>query len=239
VNDTILVMPAYNAARTVAKTLAGLPPSITLKQVILCDDASQDSTYETAHSLGIEVYKHARNRGYGGNQKTLYEAALKHRPKYIVMIHPDNQYDADAIPEMVRILESNEADFVLGNRMEHAKRYGMPWWKIAANKYITWNQNRTYQLNMSEYHSGLRAYRAEVILNAPLERFSENFVFDSEMIAWAVANGFRFAETPVKCYYTDEASQTTLKQSLRYGFDTLRVLRRFKQKEFHLDEALA
>lgn len=226
-------MPAYNAEATVAATITQIPAPLTVKDIILCDDGSGDRTAEVARALGIEVLTHPENRGYGHNQKTLYTAALQRSPEYIVMIHPDNQYNPAAIPEMIDLMYTNQADFVLGNRMASARKHGMPVWKIAANRYLTHHQNKTFGLELSEYHSGLRGYRTDIVAKAPLSSFSDNFVFDSEMIAWAAAQKYRFAEVPVECYYTEEASQISFMPALRYGLETMRVLRRYKKGEFN------
>ena len=228
-----IIMPAYNAAKTVEATISQLPLPLKKEHIILCDDASQDNTADVARSLGVEVHVHPKNKGYGGNQKTLYAVALKRNPDFIVMIHPDNQYNPASVPEMLTLLEGDKADFVLGNRMASAKQHGMPPWKRAANKFLTHHQNKTFGLNLNEYHSGLRAYKSEIIAKAPIHEFSDNFVFDSEMIAWAIAHKYRFADVPVECYYTDEASQIKFKPALRYGLETMQVLRRYKKGEFH------
>lgn len=220
-------MPAYRAERTLERTVARLPLPAP---VLVCDDASPDGTVEEARRLGLEVLVHPRNRGYGGNQKTLYREALRRGASVVVMVHPDDQYDTSALPEMVRLLHAGEADFVLGTRMHSALRNGMPWWKYACNRVLSWLQNRVFGRGLSEYHSGFRGYRADLLREMPFESFSDDFVFDGQAIAWAVARGYRLAEVPSDCWYTPEVSSIGFWRSVRYGLGILATLLRFRRE---------
>ena len=227
----IVVLPAYKAERTIAATIKSLPP--VYDQIILCDDSSPDRTVEVAQSLGIEVLQHAHNRGYGANQKTLYAAALKYNPDIIVMVHPDNQYSAEWLSQGIEQILHNQADYVLGNRMAHARADGMPLWRYVSNRFLTFWQNWFFGSQLSEFHSGLRLYRASLIADMPVERFSDDFVFDSETIAWAFAHGYKFGQMPTRCFYGLQESSINFSRSLRYGLDTLKVLIRYKVGYYH------
>jgi glycosyltransferase involved in cell wall biosynthesis len=227
----VVVMPAYNAAVTLQKTIATLPKRLKL-EVIVGDDASQDDTVKISRSLGLKTLTHVKNLGYGGNQKILYREALKCRADIIIMVHPDNQYDTTNLPKMIKLLSSGQVDIVLGTRMKTAHENHMPLWKHAANKFLTYCQNYFFKQHLSEYHTGLRAYRADVVRELPLSSFSDNFVFDSEFLAAAIARGFRIAETDTNCYYNHEVSSISFRASTRYGIETLRVLWRFRRGDY-------
>ncbi len=224
--NIIVVMPAYNAERTLAATIKSLPQ--LYNQIILCDDASQDRTVEVAKSLGIQVIQHTHNRGYGANQKTLYTEALKYRPDIIVMVHPDNQYSAEWLADGIKQIVDQQADYVLGNRMADARADGMPLWRYASNRFLTKLQNWFFGSQLSEFHSGLRLYRASMIAAMPLEKFSDDFVFDSETIAWAFAHDYKFGQMRTRCFYGLQESSINFARSLRYGLATLRVLVNYK-----------
>jgi glycosyltransferase involved in cell wall biosynthesis len=219
----IIIMPAYNAEKTLEATIAGLPT--VYDDIILCDDASGDKTYDLAQRLGINSVRHPQNRGYGGNQKTLFRNALLSNADIIVMVHPDNQYDTSCLPRMIEILRDDPAiGLVIGSRMEKALLNNMPRWKYISNKFLTLCQNIVFQTDFSEFHSGLRAYRSSTLVQIPYEIFSDGFVFDSEIIAWLVANDVQIAEVPTHCYYLPESSSLGFSGSLRYGLLTLGTL---------------
>ena len=225
-----IVLPAYNAEKTIKDTLDSIPDR-NKYNFLLCDDGSNDNTVQAAKNLGLEVIMHKENRGYGANQKTLYNTVLKRGAKIIVMFHPDNQYDGSAIQKMVKLVEANEADFVLGNRMSGnmpniAK---MPKWKQLSNRLLTLLQSLIYGVKMGEFHTGLRTYKKDVLEKIDFNKFSDDFVFDSEMIAAVIAKGFKLAEIPVQASYFPEASSINLRRSIKYGLETLKVLWRFKK----------
>lgn len=218
----VVVMPAYNAKHTIDKTVQGLP--MVYDDILLCDDASTDGTAAHSVTLGIPTVVHQSNKGYGANQKTLYSLALEKHPYVIVMVHPDNQYNTSGLPEMIAMVQRGETDMVLGSRMKTALKNKMPWWKYCGNRFLTVLQNAVFGTRLSEFHSGLRIYRADVLRAMPYQTFSDRFVFDSEVIAWLIANGHRLREYPTECYYNDSVSSVSFKNSVVYGFATLRVL---------------
>jgi glycosyltransferase involved in cell wall biosynthesis len=225
----VVVMPAYNAARTLKITYDDLPRG-DIGEVILVDDASRDETVRVARNLGLTVYVHSRNFGYGGNQKTCYIEALKSGATIVVMVHPDYQYDPRLVPDMIKPLESGAADVVFGSRMLGVSAYkqGMPWWKYLANKLLTGAENRTFGLHLSEFHTGYRAYRREVLESVNFRANSDNFIFDQEIVAQIVEGGWRIAEIPVPVRYFPEASSASFVASSRYGFSILWLLLRYR-----------
>lgn len=225
-NHTVVIMPAYYAERTLEATIAGLPP--VYDEIILCDDASDDNTFALAQHIKITALRHKTNRGYGGNQKTLFREALTRNPDIIIMVHPDNQYDTACLPRMIAMLEANSSlSLVIGSRMITALQNDMPWWKYASNRFLTMCQNATFRTRLSEFHSGLRAYRASTLAAMSYEHFSEGFVFDAEIIAWLVANHFGVDEVNTQCFYTDEVSSLGLGGSMKYGLLTLGTLGKY------------
>jgi len=222
-------MPAYNAERTLVRTHEDLPLS-WVDDVVLVDDASRDRTVEIARSLGLHTVVHPRNRGYGGNQKTCYREALARGADIVVMVHPDHQYDPRYIPELVKPLLADECDAVFGSRMLGGRPIegGMPKWKYFANLFLTAVANATFYVFLSEYHSGLRAYSRRYLEAVPLEANSDDFVFDTEIIAQGVWKGLRIREIPIATRYFDEASQIGFRRSVHYGFSVLGVLLRYK-----------
>jgi len=218
-------MPAYNAELTLHETVKRLPH--VYDEILLCDDASKDKTVAIAQSLGLTVFTHQKNSGYGGNQKTLYQEALRRNAEIIIMVHPDNQYDASNVADGIRLIEYGEADFIIGNRMSTARKDGMPFWRYVSNRFLTLCQNFVFHSHMHELHSGLRIYRASMLRSMPFEKFSDDFVFDSETIAWAFAHGFRFGEIPARCYYGSSESSISFTRSVTYGLATLKVLARY------------
>src|SRR5262245_31670828 len=221
----VVVMPAYNAAKTLRITYDAMPKG-EFDRVILVDDGSQDETLRIAKELKLEVFVHARNYGYGANQKTCYTEALKAGADVVVMVHPDYQYDPTLVPQMIVPLARHEADIVLGSRLKagSALAQGMPWWKFVANRALTWLENRVFGLRLSEYHTGYRAFRREVLETVNFTVNSDGFVFDQEIIAQAVAARFRIAEIAVPTRYFSEASSASFIDSTIYGLRILGVL---------------
>ena len=221
----IVVMPAYNAAKTLERTYRDLPKDV-IDKVILVDDVSQDETVEIARRLGLKVIIHVQNKGYGGNQKTCYIEALKDGADIVVMLHPDYQYDSTLVPELIAPILEGRADMVLGSRFlgEGALKGGMPLYKYVANRFLTIAENLVLGLHLSEAHTGFRAYRRELLETIPFLLNSDKFVFDSEIIAQTVAFGFRIAEIGVPTRYFEEASSVNFKNSVIYGFSTLWTL---------------
>jgi glycosyltransferase involved in cell wall biosynthesis len=225
----IVVMPARNAARTVEATVSGIP-SEWVDEIILVDDKSTDETIELARTLAVHVIWHPHNVGYGGNQKTCYLEALQREADVVVMLHPDGQYEPGIIPRMVAPILAGEADMVLGSRFAeagNAKRGGMPLYKRVANRFLTTIENRVLGTELSELHTGYRAYSRELLLTVPFLRNSLDFVFDSEMIMQAVAFGFRVGEVPARTRYFKDASSVSLRPSIVYGTKTLWVAVRY------------
>jgi glycosyltransferase involved in cell wall biosynthesis len=225
----IVIMPAYNAARTLERTYNDLPHDV-IDHIILVDDVSQDETVEIARRLGLQVVVHIQNRGYGGNQKTCYIEALKAGADIVVMLHPDYQYDSRLVPELIAPIVEGRADMVLGSRLltpGGARAGGMPLWKYLSNRFLTLVENATLGLRLSEMHTGFRAYRRSLLETIPFVLNSDNFVFDTQVIAQAVAFGFRVTEIAVPTRYFAEASSVNFRRSVVYGLSTLRVMLRF------------
>jgi glycosyltransferase involved in cell wall biosynthesis len=225
----IAVLPAYNAERTLAATIADFPPG-SVDEVLLVDDGSKDRTVEIARQMGLSVIVHPQNRGYGGNQKTCYRYALEHGADVVVMIHPDYQYDARVIPHAVGIIELGICDVVLGNRIRtraEAVACGMPWWKYLSNRGLTFVENMALGQNLGEFHSGFRVYRRKVLETIPFERNSDDFVFDTQFLVQAVQFGFRLGDVPVPVRYFDEASSINFRRSTKYGLETLKTVGQF------------
>ncbi|MGZ6272042.1 MAG: glycosyltransferase family 2 protein, partial [Candidatus Limnocylindrales bacterium] len=220
----IVVMPAYNAARTLERTYRDIPTAV-VDHVILVDDVSRDETVEVAQRLGLQVEVHQQNRGYGGNQKTCYRLALEAGAEIVVMVHPDYQYDPTRIPQVVAPIQRGEVDMVLGSRfLGDPLAGGMPRWKWFANRCLTGLENRAFGLHLSEYHTGFRAYSARLLRAIDFERDSDDFVFDQEFVAQVVAAGFGIAEVAVPTRYFAEASSVNFRRSLRYGLATVAVV---------------
>ncbi|HUG93811.1 MAG TPA: glycosyltransferase family 2 protein [Planctomycetaceae bacterium] len=226
---TVVVMPAYNAGRTLRKTVADIPPGAA-DEIILVDDLSSDDTVEVARELGLTVVEHRRNRGYGANQKTCYRQALERGADFVVMIHPDYQYDSRVVDAAVRFLKLGICDVVIGSRIRtrrEARAGGMPRYKYFANRVLTGLENLALGQNLGDFHSGFRAYSRRVLETIPFERNSDDFVFDTEFLAQAVYFGFRIGDVPVPVRYFDEASSINFRRSVTYGLSTLGVLGRF------------
>jgi|SRR3989344_4018439 len=223
-----IVMPAYNAAKTLEKTFRNIPDG-SYDDIILVDDASRDTTAEIARSLGLHTIVHNENRGYGGNQKTCYDVALSRGADIVVMLHPDYQYDPAAIPRIAEPILLGHADMVIASRFldKNPLSQGMPLYKYLSNRFLTFCQNFVFRQKLSEYHSGYRAYTRNVLEAIPYHAFSDNFVFDSELMAEVARKRFIINEIGIPARYFKEASQTSFKQSLRYGLSTLGTLFNF------------
>lgn len=224
----IVIMPAYNAEKTLEKTYRDIPKGL-VDEIILVDDGSRDRTVEIARRLGLRVIAHSINSGYGANQKTCYLEALKHGADVVVMIHPDYQYDATKLPQLVEPIVRGAADAVFGSRMlgEGALKGGMPIWKFIANKFLTWCENTAFRRELSEYHSGLRAYSRRVLDELAWYENSNDFVFDQEIIAQLAARNCIIQEIGIPTRYFEEASRINFKNSCIYGLKTLNTLRKF------------
>ena len=219
----IVVMPAYNAATTLEATVRDIPPG-SVDEIILVDDVSRDNTVEIARKLGLTVIEHEHNRGYGGNQKTCYDEALKRGAQIVIMIHPDYQYDSRLAPYIAGFLKSGICDVVLGNRIRTRRETlacGMPVYKYLSNRLLTIVENVLTGQNLGEWHTGYRAYTAEVLRTIPYHKNSDDFVFDSQFLMQAVYFGFRIGDVPVPVRYMAEASSVNFRRSVTYGLRTL------------------
>lgn len=235
----IVVLPAYNAAKTLKITMGDIPEG-TADEIILVDDHSQDDTFELAEQMGLKAFRHPQNLGYGGNQKTCYRNALAQGADIIVMLHPDYQYDPKIIPSLIEPIREGRVDAVFGSRMMKggALEGGMPIWKHNANILLTAFENVVLRTYLTEYHSGFRAYSARLLRAVPFEKNSDNFVFDTEIIVQALALGFRIEEIPIRTRYFEGASMIGLARSVEYGFSILGVLFRYKLHEWGLWRSL-
>ena len=225
----IIVMPAYNAAETLEKTYNDIPPNL-VDEIILVDDVSADNTLAIAKKLGISTILHTENKGYGANQKTCYEEALKRNPDIVVMIHPDYQYDSRLIPYISGFLEKGICDVILGSRIRtrrEAIECGMPKYKYISNRILTLIENIVLGQNISDFHSGYRAYTRRVLETIPYQNNSDDFVFDTEFLVQAVYFKFKIGDVPVPVRYFDEASSINFSNSVIYGCKTLLTLVKF------------
>jgi glycosyltransferase involved in cell wall biosynthesis len=218
----VVVMPAYNASKTLEMTYREIPHDI-VDEVILVDDASRDGTAAKAGELGIHTIIHAENRGYGGNQKTCYREALSKGADVVVMLHPDYQYSPRLITAMASMIISEHYDVVLGSRIlgGEAMKGGMPLYKYIANRFLTLVENLALGAKLSEYHTGFRAFSRSVLETLPLEANSDDFVFDNEMLAQALYFGFRIGEISCPTKYFKDASSINFWRSVKYGFGVL------------------
>lgn len=232
------MLPAYNAARTLRQTYAEIPHDI-VDDVILTDDASTDSTVLLAEELGIHTLRHDRNRGYGGNQKTCYAAALERGADIVVMLHPDYQYTPRLVTAMASMLTSGHFDAVLASRIlgRGALQGGMPAYKYVANRALTLVENLLLGIKLSEYHTGFRAWTREVLERLPLGACSDDFVFDNQMIAQAVRFGFKLGEISCPTRYFAEASSINFRRSTIYGLGVLRTAVDFRLDRMGLHKA--
>lgn len=218
----IVVMPAYYAEKTLEKTLQDIPKNF-VSEIILVDDASRDKTIKIAKKLGLTVFSHKYNLGYGGNQKTCYWEALKKKPAVIVMLHPDYQYDGRLLPELVKPIVEGRFDIMFGNRIRTRKEAlagGMPALKYFLNRILTTVENIILGINLSETLSGFRAYSYKSLLKLPFQRFSNDFVFDQQLMISAVSSGFQIGETSVPVRYFSEASSIGLLKGAKFLIQT-------------------
>lgn len=225
----VAVMPAYNAAKTIEKTYRDIPAGV-VDEVIVVDDGSHDETKEVAKRLGLRVFVHEQNLGYGGNQKTCYTEALKAGAEIIVMIHPDYQYDSTLTAHLVQPIKEGRFDIMLGSRIRTRQEVlagGMPRYKYFANRFLTITENIILGLNLSEYHTGFRAFHRKVLETLPFKAFSNDFVFDQEILIAATKHNFRLNEIPVPVRYFPEASSINFRRSAKYGLMTLWTLGKY------------
>lgn len=221
-------MPAYNAAKTLKMTYLALPHEM-VDLVLLVDDGSTDETIKIASELNLQIFLHNRNYGYGANQKTCYIEALKAAADIIVMVHPDYQYDPTCLPDIIRPLETGQADVVFGSRLlgNSAVRQGMPWWKYLGNRMLTKFENMFLNLRLSEYHTGYRAYSRRVLETINFQANHDGFIFDQEVVVQIVEADFRIAEISVPVRYFPEASSASFSASVKYGLGILWLLFRY------------
>lgn len=226
IQKVVVVMPAYNAEKTLSKTYKDIPKDI-IDQIILVDDGSHDKTVAISKSLGIKTFVHKQNKGYGGNQKTCYKKALEEGADIIVMVHPDYQYDSSLAGDLIEPIKQGKFDIMLGSRIRTRKEAlagGMPRYKYFSNRFLTILENIFLGQNLSEYHTGFRAFKREVLEKAPLDNFSDDFVFDQQILIWAIKKGFRVGEIPVPVRYFPDASSINFIRSIKYGLETLLAL---------------
>ncbi len=224
----IVVLPAYNAAATLEKTVADLPNLVD--EIILVDDKSRDETVAVARRLGITVFEHGENKGYGGNQKTCYRLALEKGADIVAMIHPDYQYDPKLVKYFAEFIADDYFDVMLGTRIRSRREAlagGMPLYKYFSNRVLTMLENLASGRNLSEWHTGMRAYKREVLEKINWQKNSDDFVFDSQMLFQIVAHNYRIGEIPVPVRYFQEASSINFWRSLKYGLDTLLVAAKY------------
>lgn len=233
-----VVLPAYNAARTLERTYSEIPADI-VDDIILTDDGSHDETVALSRSLGIHTIVHEKNLGYGGNQKTCYTAALERGADIVVMLHPDYQYSPKLVTAMAAMIASGHYDVVFGSRIlgNGALAGGMPLYKYVANRLLTFTQNVLMRQKLSEYHTGYRAWSRKVLQELPLDRCSDDFVFDNQMIALAAWNGFAIGEISCPTRYFAEASSINFRRSVTYGFGVLGVSWHYRLARWGLVES--
>lgn len=231
----VVVLPAYNAAKTLEMTCREIPSEF-VDDVVLVDDASRDATAEVAQRLGLRTIVHEKNKGYGGNQKTCYRAALDLGADIVVMLHPDYQYTPRLIPAMAAMIAYGEFDAVLASRIlgVGALRGGMPLYKYLANRFLTFVENILVGHKLSEYHTGYRAFSRQVLERLPLERNSDDFVFDNQMLAQIIWFGFRIGEVSCPTKYFAEASSINFRRSLIYGLGVLRTACQFRMQRWRV-----
>jgi glycosyltransferase involved in cell wall biosynthesis len=231
----VVVLPAYNAASTLQKTLDAVPAGF-VDDYVLVDDASADNTSALGRKLGLHVITHPRNRGYGGNQKTCYREALALDADVVVMLHPDYQYSPRLLVAMASMVGIGQYDVVLASRIlsDSAMKGGMPFYKYVANRALTFVQNIAMGAKLSEYHTGYRAFSRGVLERLPLGENSDDFVFDNEMIAQAMHFGFRIGELSCPSRYEPESSSISLRGSIKYGIGVLATTARYRLQKWGL-----
>jgi len=235
----VVVMPAYNAVKTLQATYDDIPKEI-VDEIILVDDASHDETVSLARKLGLTVFLHPHNRGYGGNQKTCYTEALKESADIVVMLHPDYQYDPKLVPEIIKPILEGKADLVLASRLlsKTALSGGMPFYKYISNRFLTLVENLVLGQRLSEFHTGYRAYSRKLLEKIPFMNNSENFVFDTEVIVQSVYFKFKIEEIPCPTKYLKDSSSISFRNSVLYGVQTLIVLLKYIFAKLKLEEFL-
>lgn len=222
----VAVMPAYNAAKTIERTVRDIPKG-TVSEIIVVDDASTDTTSEVAKKLGLVLLQHKQNKGYGANQKTCYKEALKRGADIVVMIHPDYQYDSSLTDELVRPITEKRFDIMFGSRIRTRKEAldgGMPPIKYFLNRIVSLIENIILGVNFTEHMSGFRAYSREVLETLAINKFSDDFVFDQQLMIAAIRHGFRIAEYPVPVRYFEEASSIHFLRGAKYLIETFIAL---------------
>lgn len=231
----VVVLPAYNAAKTLERTYREIPMNI-VDEVLLVDDGSSDETVRTAHQLGITTYVHKQNFGYGRNQKTCYREALRRGADIVIMVHPDYQYSPKLIVPMAGMIAYGEYDVVLGSRIlgKGALKGGMPFYKYVANRVLTALQNLLMSEKLSEYHTGYRAFARPVLETLPLEENMDDFAFDNEMLAQIAFFNFRIGELSCPTKYFAEASSINFGRSVKYGFGVLATALKFRLQKMHV-----
>ena len=234
----IVVMPAYNAAQTLEKTCREIPKGY-VDEIILVDDCSKDNTVEIARKLGLKTIVHEKNKGYGGNQKTCYQNALKDGADIIIMLHPDYQYDPKAIPRILKMFEEDKADVVYGSRTyskKNAIKGGMPVWKIFGNSTLNIMTNCVCGTNLTDVPTGYITYSRKVLETIPFMRNSDGWTFDEEVIIQASACGFRLREIPILTRYEKDSSSMQFVSSVKYGWSLFKSLLRFKLHKWGIKE---
>ena len=232
----VIVMPAYNAAATLEKTVNDIPEGFA-DEVIVVDDSSKDETVNIGRRLGLTVIVHQKNRGYGANQKTCYDEALRRHADIVIMVHPDYQYDSSLAPIFAELIKKGVCDIVLGSRVRTRKECldsGMPFYKYVANRFLTLLENLITGQNLSEWHTGYRAFSRRVLEKIPYHKNSDQFVFDSQLLIQAAYFGFRIGDLPVPCRYLKDSSSVDLIRSLIYGVGTLTTLLQFLLQKLRL-----
>jgi glycosyltransferase involved in cell wall biosynthesis len=232
----VVVLPAYNAEKTLNRTYRDIPRKV-VDEIILVDDGSHDSTVEIAKKLGLKTYVHPQNRGYGGNQKTCYTIALSEGADAVIMIHPDYQYDARLTGDLIIPILQGRFDVMLGSRIRTRKEAlagGMPYYKYLSNRFLTLTENIVLGENLSEYHTGFRAFDKKVLKTLPFHKFSDDFLFDQQILISAIRNDFRVGEIPVPVRYFPDASSINFRRSFVYGLGTLTTLGFFILDNFNV-----
>lgn len=236
-NKIIVVLPAFNAEKTLKMTIDDIPKDI-VDEVILVDDKSQDNTIKIAEDFNLFIFQHDKNMGYGANQKTCYKLALERGADIVVMIHPDYQYDPKLIKYLASFISDDYCDVILGSRIRSRKEAlagGMPIYKYISNRFLSFFENILSGQNLSEWHTGMRAYKRKVLEDIDFEKNSNDFIFDTEVLFQVVERGYRVADIPVPVRYFKEASSINFRRSLKYGVLTLLVsIRYFIRKIFHI-----
>jgi len=238
-NDkVIIVLPAYNAAQTIKQTVDDIPRN-TADEIILVDDGSHDETIKLAKELGLTIFQHKENTGYGGNQKTCYRLALEHGADIIAMLHPDYQYDPKLLPPMIEFIRQGYFDMVLGSRIRSRKEAldnGMPIYKYFSNRFLSLVENLATGHNLSEWHTGMRVYSRKVLESIPFQTNSDDFVFDTEVLFQVIAHNLTIGELSVPVRYMKEASSINFKRSMRYGLGTLGVIYKYLTGKYHAQD---